>query len=60
MYDERYGIRQINRTFFDFLVELDEAVNFIPEPWKVKYLDLLPGIMRSPAMRHTAAEAGRV
>ncbi|MGA3240997.1 MAG: SIR2 family protein [Bryobacteraceae bacterium] len=58
MYDERYGIRQINRTFFNFLVELDDAVNFIPEPWKVRNLDTLSGIMRSPAMHHTGAEAG--
>lgn len=58
MYDERYGIRQINRTFLDFLVELDEAIDFIPEPWKFEKLDSLSGIYKPPVMRHTVAEAG--
>jgi len=34
MYDQKYGIRQINRTFCDFLHDLDLAVDFIPAEWK--------------------------
>lgn len=34
MYLENYQIKQINRTFFDFLIDLDEAVDFIPKEWK--------------------------
>ncbi len=34
MYQERYGIRVISRTFHDFIVELDAAVDFLPHEWK--------------------------
>lgn len=31
---DKFGIRQINKTFFDFIYDLDQAINFIPETWK--------------------------
>lgn len=34
MYATKYSIKQINRTFLDFLVDLDAEVNFIPSDWK--------------------------
>lgn len=34
MLREKFGIRQINRRFFDFMYELDKSVNFIPSDWK--------------------------
>jgi hypothetical protein len=34
MFLEEYKILQITRTFHDFLVDLDEEVNFIPDEWK--------------------------
>ncbi|MDQ3802796.1 MAG: SIR2 family protein [Acidobacteriota bacterium] len=34
MYREKYRISQINRTFHDFLLDLDKVVDFIPEEWK--------------------------
>jgi len=34
MYQDRFGILQIDRTFLDFLVELDARVGFIPDEWK--------------------------
>ncbi|HXB68998.1 MAG TPA: SIR2 family protein [Candidatus Acidoferrales bacterium] len=37
MYDERYGIRQINRTFLDFMADLDDTQAFIP---KTRYTSL--------------------
>jgi hypothetical protein len=58
MYDERYGIRQINRYFLDFLVELDEAVDFIPKPWKYEALSSISGIFQPSSMHRIAAEAG--
>jgi len=41
MYAERYDIRQINRTFNDFLVDLDTAVDFVPQDWKFDKIDEL-------------------
>ena len=34
MYEQEYGILQINRTFHDFMADLDAEVNFIPRDWK--------------------------
>jgi hypothetical protein len=34
MYEEKYKIYQINRQFHDFLRDLDDEVNFIPDEWK--------------------------
>jgi hypothetical protein len=34
MYDKKYSIMQINRTFLDFLGDLDDRVDFIPADWK--------------------------
>jgi SIR2-like domain len=59
MYDERYGIRQISRTFFEFLVELDEAVDFVPAQWKIGNLHNLPGVYKPQPKRHIEAEAGK-
>ncbi|WP_266366643.1 SIR2 family NAD-dependent protein deacylase [Tellurirhabdus rosea] len=36
MMRDKFGIRQINRTFFNFILELDQKVNFIPNEWKFK------------------------
>jgi hypothetical protein len=36
MYQEKFKVSQINRTFHDFMSDLDDAVNFIPEEWKFK------------------------
>jgi len=44
MYSDRYGIRQINRTFFDFMIDLDEAVGFIPEHWKFASIEKIDGV----------------
>lgn len=41
MYYDKYKIMQINRTFHDFLLDLDERVNFIPEEWKFDKIDEL-------------------
>jgi hypothetical protein len=41
MYYDKYKIKQINRTFHDFLLDLDERVNFIPEEWKFDRIDEL-------------------
>lgn len=30
MYQEHFGIRQIDRTFFEFLLELEERIGFLP------------------------------
>jgi hypothetical protein len=35
MFEEKFGIRQINRTAHNFFADLDEAVDFIPTAWKV-------------------------
>ena len=55
MYLERYGIRQINRTFFDFMMDLDEAITFIPEVWKFKSLAALDGVDKGAITSCTAA-----
>ena len=34
MYRDKFSILQINRTFYDFMCDLDEAINFIPPEWK--------------------------
>ena len=35
MYEEQFGIRQINLgTFFDFMADLDDMLNFISDGWK--------------------------
>ena len=39
MYYDKYKIKQINRTFHDFLLDLDKKVNFIPEEWKFDRID---------------------
>ncbi|RWD94257.1 SIR2 family protein [Mesorhizobium sp.] len=41
MYSKKFGIEQINRKFEDFLVELDEQINFIPDELKRSRLDEL-------------------
>jgi SIR2-like protein len=41
MYSERYGILQINRTFHDFMVDLDRAVSFIPNAWRADRIEEL-------------------
>lgn len=42
MYQERYDIRVISRTFHDFMAEFDEVVNFLPAEWK---RDQLPQLL---------------
>jgi hypothetical protein len=44
MYDERYGIRQINRTFVDFMADLDDRLNFLPKAWKYSEIKNIKGI----------------
>jgi hypothetical protein len=39
MYYDKYKIMQINRTFHDFLLDLDERVDFIPDEWKFDKID---------------------
>lgn len=39
MYRDKYGIKQINRTFFDFIYDVDKALNIIPDDWKFDNLD---------------------
>jgi hypothetical protein len=46
MYDERYGIRQINRTFFQFMLDLDDAVGLTPEAWKFNNIESINGIVK--------------
>lgn len=41
MYQEHFKVSQINRTFHDFISDLDDAVNFIPEEWKFKNIKKL-------------------
>lgn len=43
MYYDKYKIMQINRTFHDFLIDLDKRVNFIPDEWKFDRVDELVG-----------------
>ncbi len=38
MYADKFGILQIDRTFFEFVSELDVRLNFIPDSWKVSRL----------------------
>lgn len=39
MYSKKYEIKQINRTFFDFIYDVDKALDIIPEEWKFGNLD---------------------
>lgn len=34
MLRDKFGIRQINKTFFNFMYDLDKTINFIPYKWK--------------------------
>ncbi|WP_246671846.1 SIR2 family protein [Mesorhizobium sp. B2-3-10] len=34
MYQDKFGVLQINKRFLDFVVELDQQVGFIPDEWK--------------------------
>lgn len=34
MLRDKYKIRQINKSFYNFIYDLDKAINFIPEKWK--------------------------
>lgn len=34
MYFEKYRIKQIDRTFYEFISDLDDRINFIPTEWK--------------------------
>jgi hypothetical protein len=55
MYEERYGIRQINRTFFNFILDIDDALGVIPEQWKFKGINSLAGVVKPQATNCTAA-----
>lgn len=41
MYDRQYGIRQISRTFSDFMAEIGERLGLIPSDWQ-------PNLVGSP------------
>jgi hypothetical protein len=41
MYEQKFGILQINRRSLDFFAELDERVGFIPADWKFDQLATL-------------------
>jgi hypothetical protein len=41
MYDRRFGVRVINRKFHEFMKELDEKVDFVPEDWKFQKIQNL-------------------
>ncbi len=41
MYQEKFKVSQINRTFHDFMRDLDGAINFIPTEWKFNHIDEL-------------------
>jgi hypothetical protein len=41
MFEEKFGIRQINRTAHNFIADLDEAVDFIHPAWKLDQLQEL-------------------
>jgi hypothetical protein len=41
MYDQKFGILQINRRAVDFLAELDNCINFVPDEWKFRAIDEL-------------------
>lgn len=34
MLRDKFGIRQINKTFFNFIYDLDREISFIPDKWK--------------------------
>jgi SIR2-like domain len=41
MYQDQFAIKQINRTFFDFLTDLDAEKNIIPPEWKADRIQAL-------------------
>lgn len=41
MYEQEFGVLQINRRAVDFFAELDERVNFVPNEWKFANIDNL-------------------
>ena len=41
MYNRELGLRVINRKFHQFMKELDENVDFIPEDWKFEKIQKL-------------------
>jgi hypothetical protein len=41
MYQDKFGVLQINKRFLDFLVDLDAEVDFIPQQWKFQNLSTL-------------------
>jgi len=41
MYEQNFGILQINRRCVDFLAELDDSINFVPDGWKFGAIDEL-------------------
>ena len=43
MYDQRMGVRVINRKFHEIMKELDEKVDFIPPQWK---FDEIPNLRK--------------
>jgi SIR2-like domain len=43
MYEQKFGILQINRRSLDFLAELDDRTGFIPIDWKFDQLKSLQG-----------------
>jgi hypothetical protein len=46
MYEDRYGVRQIARTFLDFLADLDDRVDFINAAWKYSRISDIQGIVK--------------
>jgi hypothetical protein len=41
MYEQKFGILQINRRSLDFFAELDERIGFVPVDWKFDQLGML-------------------
>lgn len=39
MLRDKFGIRQINKTFFNFIYDLDKATGNIPDKWKIENVD---------------------
>lgn len=39
MLRDKFGIRQINKTFFNFIYDLNKAVDFIPNKWTFENFD---------------------
>lgn len=39
MLERRFKVRQINKTFFNFMIDLDSKFNFIPDQWKFDNYD---------------------